>query len=238
RRHLFRECSIVLGFAIEPSTSIVYDSHLNSYITFCQLHHHPIDPTQDTLSYYVIWLTHHIEPHLVDNYLSSITSRLELLFPDVCNARHSPLISQTLQGCKCRLSKPICWTLPLGVDNLTCIRNRIAQWGVPHYDDKLFLAMLLTGFRSLQWLGELTWPDASKHQSYKKVALHHTFSSNTNLIQYFSGHSMRAGSATALTASGMALELIQAAGRWTSDEFNKYICQHPFVLHALMHGTT
>ncbi|KAG1846524.1 hypothetical protein C8R48DRAFT_616337, partial [Suillus tomentosus] len=148
------------------------------------LHHCPIDPTQDTLSYYVVWLAHHIEPRSVDNYLSGIANHLELLFPDMRNAHRSPLVSRTLQGCKCRLSKPVNRKLPLGVDDLTRIGDHIAQWGADHYDNKLFLAMLLTGSRSLQRLGELTWPDACKLQSYKKVALRHTFSSNAESIQY------------------------------------------------------
>jgi len=42
---LFLIRSIALGLAIEPSTSSAYDSHLNSYINFCQLHHRVIDPT-------------------------------------------------------------------------------------------------------------------------------------------------------------------------------------------------
>ncbi|KAG1871099.1 hypothetical protein C8R48DRAFT_596260 [Suillus tomentosus] len=181
---LFRECSIVLGFAIETSTSAAYDSHLNSYITFCQLHHRPIDPTPDTLSYYVIWLAHHIEPRSVDNYLSGIANRLKMLFPDVRNARRSPLVSQTLQGCKRRLSKPVKQKLPLGVDDLARIAERIVQQREPDYDNKLFQAMLLTRFRSLQHLGESTWSDSHKLQSYKKVALRHTFSSNTESFRY------------------------------------------------------
>lgn len=52
-----------------------------------------------------------------------------------------------------------------------------------------------------------------------------------------SGHSMRAGGATALAIAGMAPDLIQAAGRWSSDEFRKYIRQHPFLLNALLHGS-
>ena len=48
--HLILEHSLSLGFALHPNTSCAYSSHLNSYLTFCQLHHFPIDPTPDTLS--------------------------------------------------------------------------------------------------------------------------------------------------------------------------------------------
>ena len=52
-----------------------------------------------------------------------------------------------------------------------------------------------------------------------------------------SGHSMRAGGATALAAAGVVPVLIQAAGRWSSDNFQKYIRQHPFLLHLLIHAS-
>lgn len=53
----------------------------------------------------------------------------------------------------------------------------------------------------------------------------------------FSGHSMRAGGATALALAGAAPQLIQAAGRWSSDEFQKYIRIHPFILQAIIHDS-
>jgi hypothetical protein len=51
-----------------------------------------------------------------------------------------------------------------------------------------------------------------------------------------SGHSMRAGGATALAEEGAAPELIKAAGRWTSDSFERYIRKNPVLLHALILG--
>ncbi|OJA08810.1 hypothetical protein AZE42_05069 [Rhizopogon vesiculosus] len=50
------------------------------------------------------------------------------------------------------------------------------------------------------------------------------------------GHSMRVGGATALALAGSTPQMIQAAGRWSSDEFQKYIRVHPFLLQALLHG--
>jgi hypothetical protein len=38
-----------------------------------------------------------------------------------------------------------------------------------------------------------------------------------------SGHSMRAGGATALAITGMTPDLIQVARHWSSDEFKKYV---------------
>jgi hypothetical protein len=48
---------------------------------------------------------------------------------------------------------------------------------------------------------------------------------------------MRAGGATALAIAGMTPDLIQAAGRWSMDEFKKYVRQHAFLLNALFHGS-
>ncbi|KAG2142875.1 uncharacterized protein EDB93DRAFT_1066590, partial [Suillus bovinus] len=45
-----------------------------------------------------------------------------------------------------------------------------------------------------------------------------------------SGHSMLAGGPTTLVTTGVAPALIQAARRWSSNEFQKYIRKHPFLL--------
>ena len=50
------------------------------------------------------------------------------------------------------------------------------------------------------------------------------------------GQSMRAGGATALAECGTAPTLIQAAGRWSSDTFNRYVRKNPFLLEALLSG--
>jgi hypothetical protein len=48
---LIHERSILLGMAIDNTTANTYTSATNSYLTFCKLHHLPIDPTPETLSY-------------------------------------------------------------------------------------------------------------------------------------------------------------------------------------------
>jgi hypothetical protein len=287
-----------------------YDSHLNSYLNFCRLHDRPIDPTPDTLSFFVVWLSHHIEPRSVDSYLSGIVSKLEAYYPAARDARRSRLVAHTLQGCKRRLSQPITRKAPL---SRTDIEKALASPMLTgSYNDALFAAMLLTGFETLQRLDKLTWPDSKRHQSYRHVAMRHTLvitqdsatyllphqknhslatgnlvvlrrrgSSHfdplsifttyltqrdgrfayrpelwvteegavptrrwflTRLRRFFpddsiSGHSLRAGGATALAASGVAPDLIRAAGRWSSDEFNKYIRVHPYILHAMIHDS-
>lgn len=44
-----------------------------------------------------------------------------------------------------------------------------------------------------------------------------------------SGHSLRAGGATAYARSGVRLEIIQRMGRWKSDAFESYIHGHPLL---------
>jgi hypothetical protein len=207
------------------------------------------------------------------------------------------------------MSKPVQRNLPLCVDDLN--QARAALGDKPDHDNSLFLALLFTGFITLQRLGEMTWPDAIKHQTYQKVPLRHTLTITPTSISYtlphqkndslgtgmtililsdsvtgldplplvrhylsyrdskfayrpalwltsmgsvptrtwflrrlrahcgrqMSGHSMRAGGATALAIAGMTPDLIQAAGRWSSDEFKKYVRQHAFLLNALFHGS-
>jgi hypothetical protein len=47
---------------------------------------------------------------------------------------------------------------------------------------------------------------------------------------------MRAGGATALAEAGTAPALLQAAGRWSSDTFNRYVRKNPFLFKALLTG--
>ena len=48
------------------------------------------------------------------------------------------------------------------------------------------------------------------------------------------GQSMRAGGATSLAEMGIAPNLIQVAGRWTSETFNRYVRKNPFLFEALL----
>lgn len=52
-----------------------------------------------------------------------------------------------------------------------------------------------------------------------------------------SGHSLRAGGATALAEAGIPSHIIQAIGWWSSATFQIYIRQHPVILAALLYGS-
>ncbi|KAJ8597537.1 hypothetical protein M405DRAFT_693513, partial [Rhizopogon salebrosus TDB-379] len=159
------------------------------------LHGREVDPTPDTLSYYVIWLSHHIEPHSVDSYLSGIASKLELYFPQVHNARRSALATRTLKGCKRRHSKPVKQKQPLTLDDLSVVVAHTQASS--DYDDHLFAALLVTGFKTLQWLGELVWLDTWQHQSYHMVTMRHTVSVSASgacyLLPHQKNHSLGSG---------------------------------------------
>ena len=86
---LLEERAVALGFALEDSTASTYTSHLNSYLTFCNIHHLPIEPTADTLSFYIVFMCCHIKPSSVESYLSGICNQLEPWFPRVQEIRTS-----------------------------------------------------------------------------------------------------------------------------------------------------
>src|SRR6202167_589776 len=81
--HLVHERSMLLRMAIDHSTTGTYSSATNSYLTFCKLHNMPIDPTSETLSYYVTFQSAHINPKSVKSYLSRICNNLKPFSPDI-----------------------------------------------------------------------------------------------------------------------------------------------------------
>jgi hypothetical protein len=154
---LIHERAIALVFYIDRSSSRTYTSALNSYIAFCKLHQKPIDPTPDTLSFFVVYMSHHIKPSSVDSYLSGICNQLEHHFPQVRQARNSRLVTNTLTGCKRLMGSPTTRKQPLTRAHLRTLHTHYST--SPTHDDCLFLAQIFTGFFALLRLGELTDPD-------------------------------------------------------------------------------
>lgn len=93
---LLTERSISLGLALDRSTSRAYASALNSYLEFCSLHSLDPEPTPDTLSFYITFMSHHIQPRSVRAYLSGIVSHLEAFYPNVKQNRETRLVTRTL----------------------------------------------------------------------------------------------------------------------------------------------
>ena len=99
RDRLLRERAIALGQAIDTSTLKSYGSSLSSYLTFVHIHYLPVKPTPDTISFYTVFMSHHIDPKSIKTYLSGICQQLEPYFPNVRQAQHSPLVDRTMKGC-------------------------------------------------------------------------------------------------------------------------------------------
>ena len=95
---LLWEWAITLRHAIDTSTLNSYSFALNSYLTFMRIHDLPIELTPDTLSFYTVFMSHHIEPWSVWNYLSGICQQLKPYFPNIHPSCHSPLVDRTLKA--------------------------------------------------------------------------------------------------------------------------------------------
>jgi hypothetical protein len=162
----------MLGLSIDASSSSAYSSALNSYITFCTTHNFPLDPTEDTLSFFAVYMSTFIKPSSVNSYLSGICRELEPFFPYVRKNRKSILVSRTLTGCMRRYGTPTIRKDPLSVSDLRRIINS-HQTPLSH-DDLLFLAQLLTGYTALLRLGEMVFPDNKTLRDFRKVSQRHS----------------------------------------------------------------
>ena len=166
---LINERSITLGYSLDTSSFGTYTSALNSYLTFCNLHRLPVDPTPETLSLYAVFLSTHIKPDSVNSYLSGICRQLEPFFTEVRRNRNSMLVSQTMTGCMRRFGTPTKRKAPLSRANLLFILDNMVS--SPSHDNLLFASLVLTGFHALMRLGELVFPDKKALRNYRKISL-------------------------------------------------------------------
>lgn len=164
---LEHECAVALGNAIDSSTAAAYSSALQSYVTFCRAHDFPIDPTPDTLSFFTVYMCHHIKPSSVDAYLSGICNQLEPFYPHARLNRRHQLVARTLRGCKKLRAIATVRKRPLRRAELSALRDQYLS--SDSHDDLLFFVILLVGFHALMRLGELVWPDKKALQDYRKV---------------------------------------------------------------------
>jgi hypothetical protein len=179
---LVHERSVALGTAIEPSTASSYSSALHSYVTFCTMHQFSIEPTVDTLTFFIVYMCAHIKPTSVEAYLSGICNQLEGLYPHIRELRHHRVVSKTLTGCKKLRAVGVTRKRALTRLELAEVSTRYADSS--DHDDKLFAAMLLGGFHALHRLGEIAWPDKKDLQDYRKVVLRHTVSVFSRSYKY------------------------------------------------------
>ncbi|KAF8586315.1 hypothetical protein K439DRAFT_1292364, partial [Ramaria rubella] len=136
------------------------------------IHHFPVEPTVDTLSFYVVFMCHHIKPQSVGSYLSGICNTLEPHFPNVRTIRSSLLVTRSLDGMKkLRGSDPPHQKQPLSEDNLLSL---LSQYNSISHDDLLFCSMLLTAFSALMRTGEITQADSITKRNFRKLTMRHT----------------------------------------------------------------
>lgn len=182
RERLVHERAIALGNVIDRSTLSNYSSALNSYLNFVKLHGLPVDPTPETLSFYTVYMCHHVNPRSVNTYLSGISQQLETHFPAVKEARNSTVVRRTLQGCMRMRGTATVRKRALTIDDLQLVINHYHD--TTTHDDLLFLAMLLTGFFGLLRLGELVFPDEVSLQNWKKVTRRNTVSVQNDRYEF------------------------------------------------------
>ena len=179
RDRLLRERAIALGLAIDTSTLNTYSSALNSYLTFVRLHSLPVEPTPETLSFFIVFMSHHIEPR---SYLSGICQQLELYFPNIRPSRHTPLVDRTMKGCLRLKSSPTKRKCALTLSDLQTVLSALSN--STSHDDLLFQAMLLTGFFGLMRLGELSFPNSVSLRNWKKITKQSTVTFNNQQYDF------------------------------------------------------
>lgn len=167
REELLRARTIALGFSLESSTRSTYQSGLNSYLAFAKAHNFPLPPTLDSVSFFVVYMSHHIDPKSVANYVHGLMRSLEPQFPEIRAICHSALVKETLAGCKKWRGKPIARKPPLLANHVLSLIERFKNSS--DFDDTLFLAITLLGHFGLHRLGELTSSDILAHRSHRKL---------------------------------------------------------------------
>jgi len=169
KEQLIHERALALRDSIDSSTAKSYGSALNSYLSFVRNHDLSVQPSEDNFSFFIVYMSHHINPKSVNTYLSGVCQQLEPYFPNVREVRNSKLVKRTLHGCMRRHGKPTSRKSPLTLDHLGHVILALST--NPSHDELLFLSMLLTGFFGLMRLGELTFPDDPDLQNIRKVSL-------------------------------------------------------------------
>lgn len=163
------ERSIALGYTLEPSSIASYTSALHSYVSFCRTHDFPIEPTPDTLSFFIVYRCHYLKPKSVKSYLSGICNQLEVFYPDVCAARKSQLVTRTLTGCTKKRAIGTSRKRGITMADLQLADDTLSS--SDDLDNTLFLAICHSSLHGLLRLGESVWPDTHKLRDYRKVVM-------------------------------------------------------------------
>ncbi|KAH8930080.1 hypothetical protein BT69DRAFT_1189312, partial [Atractiella rhizophila] len=165
RERLLQERSSTLALSYDPATKESYTSAARSYIQFCQLHHFPLTPSSDTLSFYIVFMSHYVKPQTIKSYLSGIASFIEPYFPDWHTVRRSRLVKMTLAGTFKRFQSPANRKRPLMESDLLSLFDSLSS---NTYDDILFKCIVSIGWHNLHRAGELVDPDEKIKKDFRK----------------------------------------------------------------------
>ena len=124
-----------------------------------------------TLSFYVVFMVHHIKPCSIDNYLSGIVSQLEPHFPSVCAARNSDLVHRTM-GAPCNTSLSLSalvspfpgWILIMPSPSSHILWHTMTSASQAHHAPLCIFGLL--------WVGKLVWPDSPDLQVHSQLTSH------------------------------------------------------------------
>jgi hypothetical protein len=134
----------------------VYKTHLKSYFSFIRAHKFDVEPNETTLALYVVYMAQFIKPSSVESYLTGIVHYLSPFYPELPKWRSSQIVNQALKGCKKSKASAVHRKRALTLSDLNKISTTLNESN--SYDDRLFLAILLSGFFGLLRLGELVYP--------------------------------------------------------------------------------
>ena len=174
--HLQSQRVIYLSNCLDASTKVSYQSGFNLYLAFCNLHNFDLEPSPETLSFFIAFMARPSGKTLsictITSYLSGIAHHLEPFYPIIRSVRKHPLVVKTLQGAEKTDGRSISRKLPIEDEHLRLLVTKLGT--STEYDDHLFLAICFTAYHGLMRLGELVVPDNPKLLNFHKLSLHHT----------------------------------------------------------------
>ncbi|KAF9012035.1 hypothetical protein BDQ17DRAFT_1504449 [Cyathus striatus] len=180
---LLRERAITLGYTIDRSTALNYSSALNSFLHFCDLHGFSYEPTENSLSFYLVFMASSVSTSTLTTYLSGIVKLLSPYFPNITRIRNSAIVRNTLQGCRRRHFSHPNRKPPLPLQLLSNVCH--VAFPVADHDLLLCLAILVSGFYALMRLGELVFPDDPALRDYRKLTPRSSVKFHPNHIYQF-----------------------------------------------------
>jgi hypothetical protein len=180
-RHLDTLVYEAVNHALDVSTNQAYDSHLQSYLAFCHLHHLPITPTCSTFARYMVYMSKFIKPSSLNTYLSGIVHRLRAFFPNVGDIRNNDHLRDVLRGLHRQHGTTVSCKAPITFSDLNHVFTLYQQRS---FDDVLFLALLSVGFFGLLRLGEITDPNDQRLLNRRKTIRRHSLSFTDSTAEF------------------------------------------------------